>query len=52
MTNATPPSPQPPSGETEAEAALRALVATDVSERKRTFSALLRAVIDDRPQGS
>jgi hypothetical protein len=44
--------PQPTwSVETDPNAALQALLTTDPSARKRSFSALLRSVIDDRTQG-
>lgn len=43
--------PQRSLTEDEARAELEALVPRDASERKRTFSALLRAVIDDRHLG-
>ena len=46
------PTPQRQLTEEEARAELEKLVPKDASERKRTFSALLRAVIDDRQLGA
>jgi hypothetical protein len=45
------PITRPPLTEDEARAELEALMPRDVAERKRTFSALLRAISDDRPMG-
>ena len=49
--NEVEPTPPRQLDEDEARAALDALVPRDASERKRTFSALLRSVIDDRQMG-
>ena len=46
------PLTRPPLTDDEARAELESLMPRDAAERKRTFSAMLRAIIDERPMGA